>query len=263
MNAKRIAIALVGVVVLSLLGCKENEPMKVSDQPVSDQAKAPTINIADATEVDLVEKMADSRAAYKAYLEALIEYYTEKGMYDKRKWAEKEYDGLQKVDQYVYLMVADLPEPGVTRPTNKIADADQLYRDALEYYKHLPLPGMYSPERMRIALEKFKTIIKQYPQSDKVDDSYFYAAEILKEYFNENLQAVEYYERSYMSDPRTPHPARFQRAVILDFRMHQRDEALQMYREVLKWEADRGTFWSKSNADFSASRIKQLTGESR
>ncbi len=264
MSTKHVLVALAAFALLlaPLSGCNKNEPMTVSDQPADAQVPGPTIR-GDSVEVELVEEMATARAAYRGYLEALVEFYARKGMYDKRKWAEKELKELNEVPQYVYLMIDDLPDPAVYRPVDTVPDANQLYRDALEYYKHLPLPLMYDKDKMRIALEKFRKIIREHPNSDKVDDSYFYAGEILKEYFNENLQAVEYYERAYTIDPKTPHPARFQRAVVLDFRLHQRDKALAAYRDVLQHEANRGTFWSKSNADFSASRIKQLTGEDR
>jgi hypothetical protein len=55
-------------------------------------------------------------------------------------------------------------------------------------------------------------------------------------------------------NPNTPHPARFQAAVVYDFRRHNRDKALELYRQVMDLE-EAGNV---SNSKFSATRIEQL-----
>jgi len=224
-------------------------------------AAPPTFRIAEAKEVDLVEKMAKARNDYRKHIEALDELARREGPAQLLAAAGEELADLIQVRRYPYLLVADLPPPGTTRPLKRIPAADELFRDGLHYYNQkLPLPLMYSSRKMRVALDKFNRIIHEYPESDKVDDAFFYAAEVLKEYFGENIQAVEYYKRAYEADPNTPHPAHFQRAVVLDYRLHQRDEALKEYRKELVAEAHQTSWAAKSRTDFSAARIRQLTG---
>ncbi len=224
-------------------------------------ASGPGFNIAQATEVDLVEKMAGARDAYRKHLEDLDELVRRQGLPETAKAVARELDGLRQVMQYRYLVLTDLPPARATKPLEKIPAADELFRDGMNYYSHLPVPLLHSKRNMRLALDKFNRLIREYPQSDKVDDALFYAAEILKEYFNENVQAIDYYKRAYQADPETPHPARFQRAVVLDYRLHRRDEALVEYDNVLRFEANRPGFTYKSNSDFAATRIRQLKGE--
>ncbi|MDD4890872.1 MAG: tetratricopeptide repeat protein [Phycisphaerae bacterium] len=261
MNAKFMIglMALAGVAALT--GCAK-EPLVAPDTQVTAAGKAPTVNL-DSNEIEIVEKMAEHRMAYKAYLEALQSYYVKHGMYDKQVWAEKELNDYRKGRKYTYLVLTDLPASALVKPTDKVAEADVMYEDAMNYFKEGKIvPGVLNDKgKLRLALEKFDTLIKQYPNSDKVDDALFYAGEILKEYFDENDKACEYYKRAYEADPNTPHPAHFQRAVVLDYRLHNRDEALKEYEAVLKFETGKPFFWSKSNSDFAASRSKELKGE--
>ena len=90
--------------------------------------------------------------------------------------------------------------------------------------------------------------------TDKIDDAAFFAGEIYKEYFNDNLRAVQYYQRCWEWNPQTDHPARFQAAVVYDYRLHDRDRALELYQQVLEHEQS-----NRSNVRWSVDRIKQLT----
>src|SRR6185436_20706918 len=57
-------------------------------------------------------------------------------------------------------------------------------------------------------------------------------------------------------DPQTPHPARFQCAVVYDFRKHDRSRAIELYHNVMENETN-----NSSNVRFSATRVEQLTDE--
>ena len=103
----------------------------------------------------------------------------------------------------------------------------------------------------------FRELIETYPNSDKIDDAAFWLGEIHKEYLKDQEQiAVQWYERSFAWDPATPHSARFQAAVVYDYRLHDRDRALELYRLVLAEETSK-----RSNVDFATRRIEQLTKE--
>ncbi len=249
--------ALVGLVIAP--GCRSRTP-EISEAPVTPTAVGPNIPL-DASEAYLIEQVDAHRLAYRRYLEALEGHYIQTGQFDKRKMAETELEGLRKVRQYRYLVVADAPPQQMTVAAERVAEADQLYEDGLSYYNHFRLPLFYDEDKLRRALEKFELIINRHPSSDKVDDAFFYAAEILKEFFNENLTAVEYYRRACLADPNTPHHAHYQRAVILDYRLHNRDEALNEYRLALEAEAGKSGWAAASRREASAKRIRQLSGQ--
>ena len=98
-------------------------------------------------------------------------------------------------------------------------------------------------------------MISKYPSSDKIDDAAFYCGEIYKEYFKDQEEiALKWYERTWTWDPQTPHPARFQAAVVCDYRLRDRDRALELYQAVLTEEPN-----DKSNLRFATRRIRKLT----
>jgi hypothetical protein len=68
--------------------------------------------------------------------------------------------------------------------------------------------------------------------------------------------AVKWYERAWTWNPDTPHPARFQAAVVYDYRLHNRARALELYHAVLEHETA-----DDKNARFATRRIGELSSE--
>ncbi|MDD4888585.1 MAG: hypothetical protein PHU85_01550 [Phycisphaerae bacterium] len=151
--------------------------------------------------------------------------------------------------------------PVRARPQEKIAEADALMLSAMTSYRKLQGADRMGARAYKPVLEQLLRLIREYPQSDKTDDAYFYAAELLKEYCEDDATAIEYYRRAYQIDPSTPHPARFQRAVLLDFRMNDRAGAIKEYRNAIRSESGLGTPWARSNTDFATIRLRQLEGK--
>lgn len=224
------------------------------DQP--DRIDLPDILIADAREVDLVEGLLMHRAMYHRSLQALHDYYRDHGFENKRVWASHELADVNRIKPFRYLLAAEIPSDQLV-PRDSIPEADELYERGLSLLNeggHLT-PVFYRESKMREALAVFREMIEKYPGSDKIDDAAFYCGEIHKEYFKAEEQiAVRWYERAFTWDPETPHPARFQAAVVYDYRLHDRDRALELYHDVIQREVT-----NKSNTSFSVRRIEQLT----
>jgi tetratricopeptide (TPR) repeat protein len=218
------------------------------------------IPIVDQQEVDLLEKLCSHRALYDRSLKHLMEHYEQAGDAQKLSWAETEFAWQQRIKPYRYILQAEVPPPDL-RPTQSIAEADAMFEDALDLMKrggHGTI-ALYRQELMRRALKKFQRLIDLYPTSDKIDESAFYCGEILKEYFKDDEPiAVLWYQRAIDWNPKIELPARFQAAVILDFRLHDRASALEMYQGCL----DHERWLHKSNLRFAAHRVEQLTKES-
>lgn len=252
--------AAVGAIILGSTGCQLFGPKSesVTGGNTAAMTRGDVIPITDATEIDLVEEMARHRANYTNYLRTLKDFYVQKGYSQKATWAGRELEDLRMVKTYAYLVPAETRLAHEARALESIPEADALYTDAMYYAKqggYHGIPLVYNTDKLKRALEKLNQLIRDYPTSDKVDDSAFVAAEIYKEYFNDNHRAIIYYQRAWEWDPQTPYPARFQAAVIYDYRLHDRDKALEMYQLVLDHESS-----NRSNLRWSATRIKQLTG---
>ncbi len=225
-------------------------------------ARAPAdtgLSVVAQTEVDLVEKMVEHRSAYYKSLESLRDYYSDHGYLTKESWAAHELSGLKKVQTFRYVMDAEIPAQRL-RPVDSMPEADVMYDRGTALMRkggHGGLPALYREKPMIEAVGVYRELIEKYPSSDKVDDAAFWLGEIHKEYLKDQEQiAVQWYERAFAWDPATPHPARFQAAVVYDYRLHDRDRALELYQLVLVEESSHWT-----NVDFATRRIGQLTKE--
>jgi len=219
------------------------------------------IAVVKRSEVDLVEDTLGKRQAYHNALSDLQTYYGQHGYSTKESWAKSELKSAKRIRQFRYLIDAEIASDAL-RPTESIAEADALYEDGLETMKRggHGVPGIYSRRVMLQAADKFRTLIEQFPTSDKIDDAAFALGELHKEYLpNQEVLAVKWYERAWSWDPATPHPARFQAASVYDFRLHDRDRALELYQRVLDDEAE----MSEANTRFASRRVKQLSKQPR
>ncbi len=214
------------------------------------------ITAADEHEVDLVEAVAASRNAYHKNLKALFDYYSRNGYDAKRSWAAMELNGLRAVKKFGYLLDAEVPS-GRLAAKDSIPEADKLYKQGVALMRRggHGIPGIFRQDRMIEAAEVFRQMIHDYPTSDKIDDAAFLCGEIHKEYLEgQEPIAVKWYERAWTWDPHTPHPAKFNAAVTYDYRLHDRDRALELYHEVAN-DPDS----TPANARFAVRRIEELT----
>ncbi len=251
------------LVLVGALGCQTDSIVgrrPVAGAPttpvkVIEMARESDMTMAPKSEVDMVEQMTYYRTMYVQTLEQLQEYYRAHGFAQKYIWAKNELADARRINAYEYLVDASMPKIDL-EPRDHIPAADDLYNKALAAAKDAGhgIPALYNREKMEEALQMFKTVIREFPTSDKIDDAAFYCGELHKEYFNDDTIAVKWYELAWTWDPSTPHPARFQAAVVYDFRLHNREKALELYRASIATETQ-----DRSNVRFAVDRIKQLT----
>ena len=218
--------------------------------------EAVDITIADAQEVDLVEAVLHHRGQYYRNLRQLRAFYEERGYATKEQWAAFELQGLTKIKPFRYLMSAEIPSDKL-RPEQNIEEANALYEKGLDMMKRggHGIPALYRQDLMSESAEVFRDLIERYPTSDKIDEAAYYCGEIHKEYLpGQETIAVKWYERAWTWNPGTALPARFQAAVVYDYRLHDRDRALELYHGVVQHETDH-----KSNVRFASRRIHELT----
>lgn len=235
--------------------------------PVEMDAPASGPRVSSGHIPDIVEEMMARRAAYLQHLVELERAFLAGGDAVRANWARRQRDLTEKVEVYPYLTQEAREQTAVrVEPKDTIPAADAMYNDALKIRKEvglIPIAGAlpHVKDKARQALEMFKRVIHEYPTSDKVDDCAFYIAEIYKEYLREDDPddelAIRYYRWALALDPNTPHPVRFQLAVVLDFRRHDRSNALPLYHQVIDLQEDGNV----SNQKFAATRIEQLSDE--
>lgn len=229
--------------------------------PRSRAGEDPTgLKVVSDQEVDLVETLISSRQAYERNLAQLQEYYAARGFAEKETWVRYEQEGFRGVKKFRYLMGSEVPAAAL-RPQESIATADALYEKGCRLMREggHGVPVVYREDRMVQAADHFRELIEKHPTSDKIDDAAFMLGEIHKEYLKEQESiAVAWYERAWTWNPATPHPARFQAAAVYDYRLHDRDRALELYHAAVQEESGH-----RSNARFAQRRIRELTDEQR
>ena len=231
-------------------------PPQVPSARLAGSNEGVDISVVDAHEVDLVEAVLRHRARYHQNLRRLHDYYLAHGYHDKTGWAAFELKGLANVKRFRYLLDAEVPSDAL-RAVDQDDQADALYQEGVELMRRggHGVPGIFRQDRMIQAADTFRKLIERYPGSDKIDDAAFLCGEIHKDYLPGQEQiAVKWYERAWTWNPDTPHPVRFQAAVLYDYRLHDRDRALELYQAVLKHETQ-----DKSNVRFATRRIHELT----
>jgi len=236
-------------------------PPRTSSTPIIGSSDFP-VDLTDMSEVDIVEQVALSRQEYRQGLQWLSNHYARAGDDRKEAWARRELSSLNRIPQYNY--VGDVIPGPTLRARMSIPEADALYLDAQDLQREagllhprfvaIKLPYVRNNNTLRMALNKYSLLIKRYSESDKIDDAAFQAGYI-HEHFNEYGIALTYYQRAFQWDSRTPHPARFRAANILDKRLHRKAEAVEMYQQALSAE---GTQWLKWQ-EFAAERVRVLT----
>jgi len=216
------------------------------------------LRIVDVQEVDLVEEVVANRDQYHQSLTRLRDYYRDQGEATKLGWAEFELKGASSVKPFRYLVDAEVPSDAL-RPVHHIPEADKLYQQGVDLMRRggHGVPALFREDFMIQAAGTFLQLITQFPTSDKIDDAAFFQGEIHKEYLpGTETIAVKWYERAFTWDANTPHPARFQAAVVYDYRLHDRGRALELYQQVVDRETD-----IQSNVRFAMRRVYELSSD--
>ena len=214
------------------------------------------VNVTDVDEPSLVEAVVGARQQWTAALTKVRDLYAAKGLTFQANTVQRVVDRLDPVDLPVYLLSAELP-PTTLRPTDVIPEADQMYAEAFRLWREGKglIPGMTDYTKERRALILFKQLVQKYPSSNKIALSAYYIAEIYKEYFNKDVLALAWYQRSWEWDFAVPEPARFQAAAVCE-RLRDFPKAVECYRASIQHDPERF-----GNAGWSRRRIKELTGQ--
>jgi hypothetical protein len=211
-------------------------------------------SLTDADPRLLVEFVLSARADYKQAMRDLEKFYRDRLSLKKVKFITTVRGRFDPVRTYVYFFSAEAP-PENMKPVKVIPAAEELYSKALAIFKGasmIPLVPNY--RKQREALRLFLTITEQHPTSTRSPLAAFYIGHIYREYFNENIRAVMWYQRAWKWDPSIQIGARFQAAVVWDYRLQNHQRAMELYQAVLEYEFD-----DLTNREFARRRIAELT----
>jgi len=250
---KKMALVIVFIsFIVILTGCYKHQRFMVEKTgPDVFEQMTPSA----AAEVALAEEVAQKRLAYRKELEKIKSFYEQSGNQLKLEWVQRELASLDSAPRYRYIIQAEVAGDKLAA-TDSIPRANILYDDAEKLYKEAEfIPLLVSRSKRQLALNKCNELIRDYPASDKIDDAAYMAGEI-HEFFGDYSIAVLYYKRAFQWDADTPYPARYRTAKLLDYKLFERDQALQLYRESLKRETAAHNY-----SEIMQQRIDELTIE--
>lgn len=216
-------------------------------------------SLANADEHLLVEYAVGARNNYLKAVRDLVKFYrsTDPNSYKAERVANI-LDRFDPVKTYMYFMEAELPAADL-RPEEVIPQAEEMYAKGIKLYEEgkgifrIFVTTDYRKEREALGI--LLRLVRTHPRSTKIALAAYHIGEIYKEYFNEDIRAVHWYERAWQWDPNITKPARFQAATVHDMRLYNRAMAVELYRQTIIHEQ-----FNASNVQFAHRRIRELTG---
>lgn len=253
--ARNLILVSLITAVITLSGCYNP---KIDDAhllltPEEQQVAEKGTLVPGAGEVDAVEQVAATRSSYQTALEELIAYYQSTGNATKRRWAENELKTLKQTAQYRYLAPGEYVTQEM-KAVEKVEGAESLYKQAQQLYFEAGAYFIITNEaKLRQSLQLFNQLMKEYPNSTRIDEAAYKAGRIYEHFKDYELAAVMY-QRCFQWNENTSFPARFRAAYLLDQRLKMRKEALAIYKLSVQKEAR-----YEDNTEFASRRIIELS----
>ena len=189
-------------------------------------------------ERELVTRVHAARDNYQRSLEVLRAHYIRSRQDEERYWVEQELAQYNLMVKDPYLLELDLP-PKNLKPTQHSPQANQIYTDAQEILRRTTLTeNAKNHHRAELLLRR---LLRDYPQSDKIDDACYQLGEIYaSKHYEQYRRAAAFYERALLYNPNSELPARLKAALLYDQRLGDRTRAVQLYQEVLNRNGEPG-----------------------
>jgi tetratricopeptide (TPR) repeat protein len=247
--------ALALLAITALVGCSNPKVddahliLTPQEQIIAEQG----VLTPDAGEVDVVEQVAAARTGYQMALQEMISYYQSTGNEMKRRWAQNELKTLRQMAQYRYLVPGEYVTQDMSA-TETIEGAEALYKQAQKLY--LEAGGYFiitDSAKLRQSLQLYNQLMKEFPNSTRIDEAAFRAGRIYEHFKDYELAAVMY-QRCFQWNDNTSFPARYRAAYILDQKLKMRKEALALYKLSVQKESR-----YEDNTEFAQRRIIELS----
>jgi TolA-binding protein len=191
-----------------------------------------------AGEVELVESVLKARKDYWVALDKLRQHYVATNDIEKAKWAEEELKSYHRMMKYSYrLDVKDVPPPTL-QPKQNVAEANNLFRRAIEYKGRGAGDELVDNQRRAEIL--LQAILEKHPESDKIAEAAYHLGDIYEHYrpHPQFERAAAYYERSFQWNKASATDARLRAARIYDYNLHMMDRAKELYRGVMNHDSN-------------------------
>lgn len=230
MTHRRIVLGTLGL-ALGLSAAVWGQAQKA---PVPGAGKVP--GSGNLSDVELVERLLNTRKEYQLALEELRSHYIKAGDPERAGWAEEELRQFHRIAKQAYRLELDVPPPTLQALYN-IPEANELYRQAMAY-KDKGWGNDYLDNQRRAEI-LFQKLLTNYPQSDKIGDTAYQLGDIYEsKAYRQWRRAAQYFERCFQWNPTTQFDARLRAARLYDRQLIERGRAVELYKEIKVRETD-------------------------
>ena len=170
-------------------------------------------------------------------LEALQKFYTAQRQPDKAKRTLEELNALRNCPQYGYFVEVE-SGPALGGKLRSIAAAAALYDEGIQFKDYPALPDS-KKKWLEKALNNFRQILQNYPESTRVGAAAFRMGEIYAGwYYQDYSLAARYFEACARWDPDTKFNARFRAAELYDRKVINWHKAKSLYEDCVAHSPD-------------------------
>jgi TolA-binding protein len=205
---------------------------------------------AGGSDLELIERVLETRKQYANSLRDLYDYYRRVGDTKRAQMAEDELKQYHRMNHPPYRLELDVPNPKLQALYNQ-PEANDMYRRAMSY-KDRGIGSDFTDNQKRAEL-LLQDLLTKYPQSNKIGDAAYMLGDIYEgRVFRQYERAAAYYERCFQWNPNTQFDARLRAAKLYDRELKDRSRAIELYRLVIDYET------SPTRRDEAARRLKDL-----
>jgi hypothetical protein len=190
-----------------------------------------------AGDAEMVERLIAARKEYQQTLIAMYELYAKGGDKERAKWVEEELKAFHLIPKPSYrLDIQDVPPAGLEPKTN-IKEANELFRDAMEY-KDRGFGTDYQLNQRRAEL-RLQEILSKYPTSDKIAEVAYQLGDVYESRaYRQYARSAAYFERSHQWKKGTQNDSLMRAARLYDRYLNEKPKAIEMYRDVIAHDTD-------------------------
>lgn len=218
--------------------------------PLPAPGNPPSRPPAGTSDLELIERVLETRRNYAASLKELYEHYRRAGDTKRMQMAEEELKQYHRMNHPPYRLELDVPNPKL-QPLYNQAEANDLYRRAMTF-KDRGIGADFTDNQKRAEL-LLQDLLNKYPQSSKISDAAYMLGDIYEgRAFRQYERAAAYFERCFQWNPTTHFDARLRAARLYDRELKDRARAIELYRMVVDYET------SPTRRDDASRRLRDL-----
>ena len=217
------ALVALGTFTLLGVGADKPAPAPASGKPGHDEDR-------------MISRVVTARSEYQLSLIALYDHYTKSGDRERAKWVEEELRTYHLAWKPSYSLEIQDPLPENPSLAKNDADANDLFKLAVQYKAKGGPDATLNMRRAEILLQD---IVHKHPDMDKLADVAYELGDLYEgKAYKQYERAARYYEHSAMWRKGSSGDALIRAARLHDRQLSDRKKAIELYRREIQTDTN-------------------------